>query len=496
MIQQIKTGYLVALILLFSPLAAQPLWAGQTLDVYSAKALVKNQSESERNRAARATLGEVVVRVSGQASALANPEVQQAADSAQNFLYGFSYNATSEQIQEGDKSFPAMEVQLNYSQEAIQQLLREAHLPLWPAQRPKVLVWLVVEDANGVRVDTAPEHLDSLRKAAAYRGLPLVVPTVDAALGAPANKLWQFNLAEIERVSQTYRADAVLIGRYHPVAQGEPIPLANYSPQDEVGDTALAADSAVESSSSSSSLTADATLINLEPQEPQEPQGPWEVDWQLLRADDHQGWGGQVEQLAAEYKAQVDRLADIFATEYAIIPSDHGPQTITVHLGGISDFTSFKRAQAYLAGLAMVKQMEVVKVEASGLLLKLTIEGDIKLLISTLALGKKLQPENAQALIAILNRGSVSPMTTGAGEMDEAALAAELDRAIAKEAGLEQSDTPGLPIVSEASSCSSADVNVESQSSTSASTSTSGAGAVSGPGVGTDENPLAYLWKP
>jgi len=58
--------------------------AGQTVDIYKAEVLVKNQSEAERNAAARASFGELIVRVSGQRAALSHPAIQQALPNAQN----------------------------------------------------------------------------------------------------------------------------------------------------------------------------------------------------------------------------------------------------------------------------------------------------------------------------------------------------------------------------------------------------------------------------
>ncbi len=452
-----------------------PLWAGQALNIYTAKALVKSQSEAERNRAARETLGEVVVRVSGQASATANPEVQQALSSAQNFLYGFSYSASSEQIIEGDKSFPAMEVELNYSPEAIQQLLRQAQLPLWPVQRPKVLVWLIMDDAAGVHVDTDESRLQRLREAAAYRGLPLALPSVDAAMGVPADKLWRFSLNDIQGLSHSYRADAVLVGRYHPLALGGEIPPASYEIYSEPAiDTA---DYSAEVRNASSANQASSVSSDVEPAPIQ---GPWLVDWQLLRGDEHQSWSGQVDDIALEFAAQIDRMADIFAREYAVMPSDHGPQVVSLRIGGINDFAGFKRAQAYLSSLAMVKQMDVEKVDSTGLLVKLSIEGDIKLLVSTLALGKKLQPENAQLVLEILNRSSTTAVTEQQEvASNESALAAALDQEIASQHGME----PSLDTAEQQLQSADGTVNENVAS-----------GNESAPG--SETNPLIYLWKP
>ena len=70
--------------------------AGQKVDIYRADTLVKTQSESERNAAARATFGEVIVRVSGQRSALDHPAIKAAQPSAQNYLFGFTHEVNQE----------------------------------------------------------------------------------------------------------------------------------------------------------------------------------------------------------------------------------------------------------------------------------------------------------------------------------------------------------------------------------------------------------------
>jgi len=445
------------------------------VDIYTASTAVASQSEAERNRAAQDTLGEVVVRVSGQASALANPQVQQALSRAPNYLYGFSYSTSSQAPGAGSQPTNdaaagdvGMVVQLNFSPEAIQQLLRDAGLPLWPAQRPRILVWLLSQDATGIHLETNSAVLDALRQQARYRGLPLVFPNEDAAqqwLGS----LWQFDAQTLAEASKAYRADAILLGRYTDnLAQGVPSALYTTADSDPLGGAELVV-----------APLASSPESGVAPAEQSMPTGPWQLDWQFIRDDKHLGEARQVADLAIEFSTEVDRLADTLAREYAIIPSAQGPQTLSLHVGGVQDFASFKRIQSYLSGLAMVKQAELEKVDASGMTLQLTIEGDLKLLISTLALGRKLQPENPQVLLDVLNgsAGSTGPALTAADPqvLDEKAMAAELDKAIAADADPQTSSV-------------NADV----------ATSTTSTGEVEPALVplGSRANPLAYFWKP
>jgi len=101
--------------------------AEQHIDAYRVETVVANQSEAERIAAAKATLGDVIVKVTGDAASLQQPLVRQAIDNAPDYLQQFSYSA------DRDKN-PNDEVKLilTYSSQAIETLLRRSQLPVWP----------------------------------------------------------------------------------------------------------------------------------------------------------------------------------------------------------------------------------------------------------------------------------------------------------------------------------------------------------------------------
>lgn len=379
------------LVFCLMPSLASPLWAGQLVVIYRADAVVKNQSEGERNAAARATLGEVIVRVSGQRSALDHPAIKEATSKAQNYLFGFSYKSSSEKITSAGKTFAAIGLQLNYAPEAIEQLLRQAQLPVWPAQRPSILVWLVSKDQAGLHLATDPIDIQAMQSQAQYRGLPIVL----AEAGVAAGDLWSLDRATLEAVSARYKADAILVGRYTPYSLG-PIPAVG----------------AVDSAASTAPGIAEG-------------QGPWLGDWQLFHGGNVQAFTDETPEVKGLFTSVVDRAADYFAKQYAITPSDQGPQAILLQIGNITSFGEFKHAQAYLDGLAMVQRMEVVKVNADGLLVRLTTEGDAKLLMATLGLERRMTPAQVSQVIS-------NPETTNNAGLDAEAMD-ELEQALANE---------------------------------------------------------------
>lgn len=378
--------------------------AGQTVDIYKAEVLVKNQSEAERNAAARASFGELIVRVSGQRAAISHPAIQQALPKAQNYLFGFAYKSSVDKIIEEGKSLSATSLQLNFEPRAIEKLLRDAQLPLWPATRPKVLVWLVAKGPAGLRVAPQSTDIQAMQAQASYRGLPLVFPQLDAALAA--NDLWSVNVEKIKAASLPYKADAILVGRYTPSSIGS-IPAPSSSSSNEALDTAT-------------------TPLN--------GLGPWVGDWQLVHADNIQPFTDETPEASGLFTSAIDRAADYFANQYAITPTNQGPQSIVLRVRNVASFGAFKEAQRYLDELAMVQRMEVVTVNSEGLLVRLNVEGDTKLLLSTLALGRRLVPEAA---------ATAPEASTPAADIDAEAMA-ELDQALATENGV----SPQAPVSS------------------------------------------------
>lgn len=443
--------------------AAASASAGQLVNVYRADALVKTQAESERNAAARATFGQVIVRVSGQRSALKHPAVQQAINNAQNYLFGFTYQSSNQKITEKGKVFPAVKLQLNYSPEAIDQLLRQSQLPLWPAQRPTVLIWLVAQDQTGLHLVPEPNALQALQVQAAYRGLPVVSPKMDLedSLSLSADDVWKMDLAKIQAASVRYKADAILVGRYTPYTMGPLPPVIDPNVIQPDAVEILPEPGAATETPAPVTETGDASVI-------EQPQGPWIGEWHLIQGGSSQVFTDETPEVAGLFESAIDHAADYFAGQYAIMPTNQGPQVIVLRVGNITNFGDFKRVQSYLDELAMVRRMEVLRVNSDSLLVALTTEGDKKLLMSTLALGNKLSPIASETMPVLETAVATEPGVIDATNTEEldSAVVAELEAALAAEQGIR------LPAPAQHSAAVASAIN-----------------------AGTNDDPLLYVWQ-
>ena len=187
-------------------------------------------SQSERQRAARTGLRELLVRVTGMAELPANPEIQAALREPESYYGRFEFSMRS---RPPHASSPAdvdarapeqMVVALHYEPATVLALLRRAALPVWGADRPTVLAWVAVEDNEGRRIVTAG-HGDGLvaavRSRARQRGLEVALPVMDLADHAvtPAT-VWGRFWEAIEGASARYNPDLIVVGRVARRADG------------------------------------------------------------------------------------------------------------------------------------------------------------------------------------------------------------------------------------------------------------------------------------
>lgn len=310
--------------------------------LYTTDVLVSSQGGAERVRAASEGLAEVLLRVSGHPRALRHPDIKQALKRAQRYVSEFSYESTEDTLVVNGEVRAAHKLILKYSASLVERLLRRAEQPIWPANRPNLLVWLVMDEyPTGRRLVGDAAVRDSLRVAAQRRGVPMILPLLDLQdqIAISADALWELDETNTLAASRRYRADGILVGRYSQTSQGN-----------------------------------------------------WLANWKLLHRDEAVVFDSGSEEFDRMLNSGLDQVADYLAGLYAIVPGEQGPAAVVVQLSGVSNFASYAAALNYLDGLAMVRHAALVAVRGDTLLLNLYTEGDLSQLLDTLALDNKLLP--------------------------------------------------------------------------------------------------------
>lgn len=148
---------------------------GETLDwLYDVEFNVTSQAASERAVALREGLEVVLLRVTGLGELPASPELTEAFARVNAYQLQFRYE---------ERDAPESKwLIVNYDANAIHELIRNARLPVWSAQRPHVLflVSVVEEERRKLLSDSVTDGFQTtLRATAARRGIAYSQPILD-----------------------------------------------------------------------------------------------------------------------------------------------------------------------------------------------------------------------------------------------------------------------------------------------------------------------------
>jgi uncharacterized protein len=223
---------------------------------------------------------------------------------------------------------------------ALERELTRAGLPVWGAERPSTLLWIAVDAGGGRRFVVAagtetPEEAiiqEQARAAAGRRGLPLVFPLMDSEDRERASfaEVWGGFEDSILAASERYGVDAVLVGR-------------------------LAADD------------------------------PGHGRWTLLGAESMQRWTGGLPD-------SVDRVADLFAARFAVVPSGES-RAVRLVVGGLQSMEDYGRVSRFLAGLTAVEALGVESLEDDQAVFRVALRGEPAALDEAVRLGGLLRPD-------------------------------------------------------------------------------------------------------
>lgn len=161
--------------------------AAVVADLYRGEAIVTGQENlEERQRGFREALAEAVVKVSGDARLAGDPRLAPALAEAGRFVARFTYEdrlAKKKLMDEQGTRERSYILRVEFDPVAVDALLVGLGARPWTADRPRLLVLLVVEDSVGVYLlgeDSARGwgQREALNDIARRRGLPVVLPRI------------------------------------------------------------------------------------------------------------------------------------------------------------------------------------------------------------------------------------------------------------------------------------------------------------------------------
>jgi uncharacterized protein len=311
--------------------ASAPAPAATVRNLFEAGVPVADQSPGSREAALRQALEAVLVRVTG--TRALPPEALGLLPRAAALVQGYGYEAGSGKD---------LLLRAQFDARAVEAALRRQGLPVWGANRPSHLVWLAMRDDDQPRaiVDAAAAatRAGALLAAAEARGLPLVLPEMDATERrlVSFNELWSGRVEGAAGTARRYGADVVVIGR--------------------VGREG----------------------------------GRWIGRWTFLDGSGaSEEWVGTHATAADALTAGIHELADREAQRFAV-QTGH-VQELRLQVAGVASLAEYGRVLNYLRSRTAVRSAQVEAVQGNRTTFRLRVEGDPQTLSRAIASGNVLR---------------------------------------------------------------------------------------------------------
>lgn len=316
-----------------------PGWAATTADFYTAVVAVEAQTGAERERGLRQGLADMLVKLSGSRTVLSEAGIKPALANPEAYVLEVGYTRLAAE----GKEVPSLALTARYSGPALENLLRQARLPLWPANRPEVLVVLIEESAQGPRYvtrDSNAQAWQAVDHAMARRGVDFQVPLHDLEdqLALPASDAWAIDRDKLNGTARRYGVAHWLVLRHASTAAGG-----------------------------------------------------WRGEWFL---------GGDIDPLSGEmssadipglFAGAVDVAIDRFSPRFAAV-SAGAAGSISLVVENIQSYRAFSTVSDILANLASVTGLQVDGVDGDHVEYGLAIAGDGQVVLDTLSRDRRFKP--------------------------------------------------------------------------------------------------------
>lgn len=317
-------------------------------NLYSAQVEVESQSAADREAGVRNALAAVLVKLTGDRQAAQRPEAQLMLKQAERYVEQYQYSekrTPSAQTGQGELLW------VGFDADAVTRSLQDSGLPIWGRNRPFLIMWVGVEESGRrylLDPGTKPDLREAVEMAAAARGLLVSLPLMDledqAAIDAA--DVWGNFSDRIDKASNRYRANGILVGRIH-----------------------------------------------------REPGGQWRGRWSFEEGGTSHQWEGRSESLRGALTSGVDGTADFLAHRYAQVLTASTEELIFA-VEGVVSTERYAQVLRYLDSLESIGEVRVAAVEGDRVTFQLRLRTDREGFGRSVALGDVLVPATAPPPVA------------------------------------------------------------------------------------------------
>ena len=334
-----KVRCLLVFLFCLGCLPAPPAATETLQDIYTGEVSVDSRLASERSEAAGRALLQVMIRVTGLSWLPEGHSLQVALAEAERYMRSYRYRRQA--LPDGGE---ATILSVRFEPRFVESILRDTGQPIWPANRPNLVVW-AVRRGDGAQLlgpEAAPAIAAGMERYALQHGLPVRLPLVDLEdrrallpediLRIRREKLWT--------ASSRYLADSVLAGFINGV-----------------------------------------------------PGGLWTARWSYMYGDESIDFAVSAASETDAVLTALDRVRAYLVARQALSPEQALPEPALLSLSGLRDFSDYVLALRYLRGLELVRDALPLRVDAQRTWFRLDTQVGLPLLREAIALDRHLLEE-------------------------------------------------------------------------------------------------------
>lgn len=340
----IKKHFIITAVLsLFISLNTFDANAFEKEKLYQAQQVVVDQTRTTRNKAISEMFGQVLVKVSGQSKITDHPAIKTQLKSALSFATEFGF----------DDSDQGTKLSVTFNESLVDTLLKDNGFTLWDAKRPSVMLWMVYEDEQGAR-HILKEQSDAplvitAKKAAARRGLPLLLPIwdLDDQLTVSVGDIWGQFEDKLSTANARYMSDYMILAKVLGHGISQQVSWSVFKMGNDVdifGNTS----SQISMTGSDEAATLDIALIEV-----------------------------------------INQSTDFFAQQYSVDTSEE-EGSLVITLNNVDSLSTYSNILGYLNSVKAVEQVTLVNVKAQEYQFKINLLGTKQSFLDVLSLSNKM----------------------------------------------------------------------------------------------------------
>ena len=367
--------------------------------LYRVETPVPSRTTADRHTAAQRALDTMLTRLTGLAEVPRTPAISAALGAPERYYQRYSFVADAGETR----------LVVSFAPEALRELIAEARLPIWAADRPVALAWIVVEDTlaepAAALPDVAADAPPGLAIPLGVRRPEEVADTSPAAPAtAPAAETGPEALAPAARsatvADDRHAAGAIILASASPNPLATALhqrasergieillPLMDLEDRERIQPTTLLNGYDYTIREASARYRPDYIILG---RVRRDSAAGWLTDWRQWLEDTEQSFAFATPDAAISAIRAVDAAGDALASRFAVTGAE--TSLVTLEVRGANSVAGYAGVLRHLEGLAFLDRVELVEAQADAITLRVATRSSRTRLGNLLTAGDAFEP--------------------------------------------------------------------------------------------------------